>query len=170
MDDWFEPNFAEQTDFIWFDDTIQIGDAVYLGKLYSQFKGLKTNVTNDLYSMLDISWQYWNGANWIVVNPNANEDALVETGNQNVLWTVPGAWSKETFNDTYAYWIRGIVADFTLLNSRTWTMQTFHNYSDWVVTTSGSDTTVVITDDRLHLKAGEGFNDAKLELDVGTFP
>jgi len=93
------------------------GDALYVG-LSSKFNYLKI-VLSTAGSGGVVSWQYYNGTDWINFTPSGGNYSFSDGEKELLLWSdyfsMPGDWQKNSIEGEELYWLRAVVStSFTI--------------------------------------------------------
>jgi hypothetical protein len=90
----------------------QVGDALYLG-MNAPFHYLKIILSTAAVGG-NVSWQYFNGEQWIGFLPAGGQYAFGDNDKELLLWddydAVPSDWQKNVVADRNLFWIRVVVA------------------------------------------------------------
>jgi len=111
--DSYSPNLAKQTDFDYFTDDFEAGDALYFGTFVhggGSIRGIKLYVGTALSATAVVFvWEYWNGS-WTELPNLVNGDAMTKLGEQTVFWGIIGDWERTLVAGGTGQWVRCRIA------------------------------------------------------------
>lgn len=82
------------------------GDHFYLGD-EAPFNDITINVSTGGAGGYTLLWQYWNGSAWTAVSGLTDDtNSLTTTGSNNVSFTRPTNWARNTVNSIDKFWFR----------------------------------------------------------------
>lgn len=116
-------------------------DAIYFGLADGTFSELHINVTTAGAGTWTLTWQYWDGNSWEDI-PEPTDGTLgfsSGTAGWKVLsFTPPVDWAPNTVDSVLAYWVRGVVSEYSAITTRPLIGQA---YANAIAATYTDDTT-----------------------------
>lgn len=90
-----------------------VGDAFYFGAPVP-FAFLELQITTPAINVLDLAWEYWDGAIWQPMPDLVDEsDGYRLAGLRRISWSVPSPWPAVAVNGISDVWLRARVSAFT---------------------------------------------------------